>query len=265
MESVMIKMLGLSSRKQGGKNTLSNFLHGHILTTNKVIFGFDITTEGKLVVDTNVVKADGTTVRGHVYLDVQSVDLDFAIWAGGNMWPYIKNYAFADPLKDIAVELFNVDSAIVRGNDEDKNKLTQYKWENMPVRIEGKSGYMTGREFLQYFGTEIFRAIYSSVWVDRTMKNIDLEQPEIAVITDVRFIEEVEAIKKAGGKVVRLTRSLDDDTHESELQLDNYDKWDAVIDTQNLDIKESCDKLLRVIDDFGWTPKSIGKGAMKIR
>ena len=260
-----MKVLGISGKKQSGKNTLSNFIHGHILTSKRVIFGFDITDDGKLVVDTDIIKGDGSTVRGHVYLDVTSTDLDFAIWAGGNMWPYVKNYAFADPLKDLAVELFEIDEQIVRGGDEYKNKATQYKWEDMPVKIKNKSGYMTGREFLQYFGTEICRSIHPSVWVNRTVKNIDMEQSELAIVTDVRFPEEVEAIKKLGGKVIRLTRNVLNDNHESESVLDNYTGWDAVIDNQELTIKDSCDKLLDLFDKFDWSSKVIGKGVMRIK
>jgi hypothetical protein len=66
------------------------------------------------------------------------------------------------------------------------------------------------------------RKIYGSVWVNSTIKKITREQSELAIIADVRFPNEAKAIENAGGVVVRLTRKVSDDNHDSEVALDEY-------------------------------------------
>lgn len=50
------------------------------------------------------------------------------------------------------------------------------------------------------------------------------------IITDVRFENEVNVIKEKGGKVIRINRETEQiNNHPSETSLDNYDKFDYVI------------------------------------
>ena len=106
---------------------------------------------------------------------------------------------------------------------------------------------MTARELLQYFGTDIMRTMHENVWVNQTINTISQEQTELAIIADVRFPNEVEAIKEAGGKVVRLTRGRKKDSHPSELALDkeNYDwsNFDLVVDNSLGGVEEFCRSL----------------------
>ena len=81
---------------------------------------------------------------------------------------------------------------------------------------------MTSREFLQYFGTDVMRYMWEPVWVNKCIKDIAREGSLISIITDVRFPNEVEAVQKAGGVVLRLTRKVFEDNHDSETALDNY-------------------------------------------
>lgn len=255
----MARIIGLAGKKQSGKSTICNFLHGYQLKSQEIIDGFEVTTEGELVIDTLVLDANGKEQKGKGIVDITRTDFDFASWAVHNMWPHIKHYAFADPLKDIATSLFDIPREKLYGSDADKNTLTKYLWEEMPVPVKGKKGPMTVREFIQYFGTEVCRFIKNDVWVDRTMTDIANEEPTIAVIADVRFLNEVEAIQKAGGKVVKLTRSVDNDSHASECELDNFTGFDAILDNANLNIEESCHKVLGILDEWGWLSKEVLK------
>jgi hypothetical protein len=249
----MSRILAFSGKKQSGKNTLCNFLHGYQLKSFGVIEGFDILEDGKLIVDTMIKDDNGKDQRGMGEIDVTRTDIEFSIWAMDSVWPFIKHYAFATTLKEIAIGLFNIDRELLYGTDEQKNTLLEYKWENMPTKIKGKSGFMTVREFIQYLGTEIFRKIYPDVWTNKAIADILSEEPHFAVVTDVRFENEIKAIQDAGGKVIRLTRSIEsEDSHTSELELDNYDGFDAVIDTKNLNIQESCVKLLEILEEWKW-------------
>lgn len=253
----MSRILAFSGKKQSGKNTLCNFLHGQQLRAFGIINGFDITTEGELVVDTMLRDEDGKETRGKGFIDITRTDIEFAMWAMENVWPFVKHYAFASTLKDICVGLFNIDKSAVYGTDEEKNATIQYNWENMPTKVKGKTGPMTGRDFIQYFGTEICRKIYPDIWTDRAIKDIQTEESKLAIITDARFVNEVEAIKNAGGKVIRLTRSISNDEHASELALDDYKDFDAVIDTENLNIEESCQALTKILEEWGWSTSEL--------
>lgn len=253
----MSKILAFSGKKQAGKNTLCNFLHGYYLKSFGIIDAFEITEDGELVIGTTVRDANGEEKPGKGIIDVTRIDIDFAMWAMDNVWPFIKHYAFASALKEILVVLFNIPKEVIYGTDEQKNTLTEYKWENMPTKVKGKSGAMTGREVLQYFGTEICRKIYPEIWTSKTIKDVINEESFVAVISDARFINEIEAVQNAGGKVIRLTRGINGDSHSSEMELNDFDKYDAVLDNENLTIQESCVKLLEILDGWGWLAKEI--------
>ena len=86
------------------------------------------------------------------------------------------------------------------GKDDSKNELVDCYWPDTDKR-------MTAREVMQYVGTDVFRKIQHDVWAGATIKKIDLEKPDLAVIADCRFPNEVDAIQKAGGLVIKLNRN----------------------------------------------------------
>ena len=75
---------------------------------------------------------------------------------------------------------------------------------------------------------------------------------ELAIVPDIRFPNEVKAIQKAGGKVIRLTRSPYEDSHASETSLDNYKEFDHVINNKDMTIDETNMELLKVLREWGW-------------
>jgi len=256
----MANILAFSGKKQAGKNTLCNFLHGYFLKSFGIIDAFEITEEGDLIIDTLVRDETGEEKKGKGIIDITRLDVPFAMWAMDNVWPFVKHYAFATSLKEILVGLFNIPKESVYGTDEEKNAPTQYKWEDMPTKVKGKSGYMSGRELLQYFGTDICRKIYSDVWTNKTLTDIKNEDSSFAIISDARFENEIRAVQAAGGKVIRLTRGESSDSHQSETDLDKFDEYDAVIDTANLSIHESCKQLFDILYEWNWIPKEIAIG-----
>lgn len=80
----------------------------------------------------------------------------------------------------------------------------------------------TYRWFMQWLGTDVFRNTFSSaVWIDTLFNTWNTAEDWI--ITDVRFPNEVEAIFKRGGAVLRIERDgLSTGTHPSETALDDY-------------------------------------------
>ena len=160
------------------------------------------------------------------------------------MWPYVKLYSFADNLKSICTELFNIPYDCVYGTDEQKNQIQEHLlWENIPGC--DMSGPMSARQFMQHLGTDIMRKIYEPIWVQSCIRKIQREQSSLAIIADVRFPNEAKAIEDAGGRVVRLTRQVYNDNHSSEVALDEYPFTDY-IDNE----KESIDDLMVKVKKF---------------
>jgi hypothetical protein len=88
---------------------------------------------------------------------------------------------------------------------------------------------MTVRDFLQKLGTDAIRdGLHENTWVNATLADYTTESNWI--ITDTRFPNEAEAIKKAGGIVVRINRPgvQPINPHPSETSLDDWE-FDAVI------------------------------------
>jgi hypothetical protein len=68
-------------------------------------------------------------------------------------------------------------------------------------------GGKTPREAMQTLGTEWGRdIIHPDLWVNVTFSAIENDHRSQICITDLRFPNELQAIKDAGGKVVRITR-----------------------------------------------------------
>lgn len=153
----------------------------------------------------------------------------------GNSPTDISIYSFAEFLKQIAVDLFGIEDYKVYGTNDQKNELTHIKWCNLPLsefKIDGLKAdlnckneeYMTGREFLQVFGTQICRRIFSDCWAYNTLQRIKKDNLKYALISDARFPNELEVFKDHNPLIIRLTRNpFPDDIHESEIALDNYD------------------------------------------
>ena len=93
-------------------------------------------------------------------------------------------------------------------------------WQRRPMLV---------RDFLQKLGTDAIRnGLHENTWVNATLA--DYTSDANWIITDTRFPNEAEAIKKAGGIVVRINRPGVEpiNPHPSETSLDDWN-FDAVI------------------------------------
>lgn len=262
----MTKIIALCGKKQSGKTTLSNYIHGHEMKRHDVIEKFFISDNGQLVVNCTFHDENGKEFEEMGVLDLQQKTDEFYQYASRRIWPLVRAYNFADSLKEICVMLFNMPPECVYGTDDQKNQVQDHLlWENMPG--SNKSGPMTARDFMQFFGTDIMRKMYEPIWLENCFRRIEEDKPDIAVIGDCRFVNEITAVQNKGGKVIRLTRSLYSSTHQSEIDADNYDKFDAIIDNHDLSIKQSCDKFISVLVDMEVTKnlRDVGKFTVSIK
>ena len=64
---------------------------------------------------------------------------------------------------------------------------------------------ISGREFLQFYGTEAHREVFNTdFWVDQLADHLNPDF--LTIITDVRFENEAQLIKRLGGIVIRVSR-----------------------------------------------------------
>lgn len=264
----MSNILVLAGSKQSGKSSTAKFLHGHILKKNGAIKYFDISDDGKLLVNASYVDENGITQEGEGEFDIERRDYDFYLYAEENIWPYIKLYNFADNLKQASYKIFGIDQQLLWGTNEDKSKLTDIKFSDMafaflPKEIEDmkKNGkfydYMSVRDFLKAFGTRVCRRIQDKCWLDRCVEQILADESPLAIIGDCRFVNEVEAMKKIGAKIIRFTRKIDDDADTSETQLDDYKDFDCIIDNQNMSIHQKNIAVFEKLKEWGWVEGEI--------
>lgn len=135
-------------------------------------------------------------------------------------------FSFAGKLKQVAAMILGVDPKLLSDHDFKKSYLENWS--------------MTGREFMQWFGTDVCRARNENVWVDLTMQDIGDSD---AVIDDVRFPNEAMAIRSAGGVLIRLdgdpsgARGDLNDLHDSETALDDF-VFDIRLNTSEMDVNE---------------------------
>ena len=251
-------ILGISGAKQSGKTTCANFLHGYQMRLHDVIEKFLMNEKGEIVVNTMSLNEKGEEVESLGVIDVFRRDFDFSLYATQNIWPFVQAFSFADPLKAICVNLFGLSHSQCYGSDDDKNSPVNIKWEHVPG-VKDKKGYLTAREFMQVFGTDICRCIKPDIWTKSCIDRIYESGTELAIVSDCRFPNEVEAVQQAGGKVIRLTRNPFDDKHVSEKALDDYEGFDYVMDNASMDVDKANRTLLDKLKEWGWLQAKVSK------
>lgn len=117
-------------------------------------------------------------------------------------------------------------------------------WRESPTASRLASRRITGREFLQRYGTESHRDVFGAdFWTERVLPDPYAPRAgrpdhfDVLVIDDLRFVNEAERIKASGGVIWRVERehTIVETAHVSEAGLPAY-LVDRVIDnTGDLD------------------------------
>ncbi|MBW2689584.1 MAG: hypothetical protein JRC99_06610 [Deltaproteobacteria bacterium] len=101
--------------------------------------------------------------------------------------------------------------------------------------IQDKPGQtaVTVRRILQWWGTEYRREQDPDYWTKawgHKIEQFNLEHFHV-LIDDVRFMNELDAIKQHGGLIVKIERPGFDgaNNHASETSLDEYNAWDKIL------------------------------------
>lgn len=139
--------------------------------------------------------------------------------------------AFAEPLKDILINVFGIGRDLVYGSNDDKETPTHISWDNLPLEIAARymghsdqipSGPMTIRSLMQVLGTDIFRdMIDDQVWATAPFRR-SWDDYDVVILTDCRFPDEKRLTEENGGVTIRLERDTGlIDLHKSEIALND--------------------------------------------
>lgn len=173
-------------------------------------------------------------------------------------------YAFADPLKEFCINVLGLTEEQCYGSDDDKNTLTNIKSVDIVsdykhIAENGYGEYMTGRHVMQYFGTNMIRRMNSKAWANASLNVIKKDLVNIALISDGRFPNELQAIRTKESFCIRLLKNCDiESNHASENSLShiNNDEFDLVIDNRGMSMSEKHSILDKVyIDNIEQTVK----------
>ena len=252
----MAKVIGISGKKQSGKTSLAQYLKARLIQEQGEYEEYEIYQD-----------EEGETFFSSSYNVVNLKEIESSI---------VQVYSFGDALKEACMYALGLSYEQCYGTDEQKNTFTKYSWENLPDSVRYKyaketelkhqyikgdfggeklkasnapvlrSGHLTARDVMQIFGTDICRDMFhDNIWVDATLQRIKKDNVEVAIIADVRFPSEIEAIKnQPKHRFIRLNKNIDSpDTHSSETSLDGF-KWQdlghnvLVVNNENLDMEE---------------------------
>jgi|688.fasta_scaffold609048_2 hypothetical protein len=120
--------------------------------------------------------------------------------------------SFAATLKDVISSLFGWDRKLLEGDTEESRT-----WRNNPDEWWEKQlnfPEFTPRKMMQIIGTDIMRThFHKDIWVYSLLKRINpiIEASgyeKNIIITDCRFPSEFEAVRKAGGLIIRIVRDI---------------------------------------------------------
>lgn len=132
-----------------------------------------------------------------------------------------KRLSFAASLKDAISNIFGWDREMLEGTTK-----TSREWREQvdPWWSKRLGKEITPRWVLQYWGTEVCRnGFHQDIWVASVENKLRNAKDNI-VITDCRFINEVEAIKRVGGTTCRVERGEKPEWYEAAISF-NKGEW----------------------------------------
>lgn len=111
--------------------------------------------------------------------------------------------SFANTLKDAVAAVFGWDRTMLEGRTKEAREWREkvdFWWSN---RLGQQ---ITPRWILQYWGTEVCRkGFHDDIWIASLENKLRNSQDNV-VISDCRFPNEIESIRRAGGKIVWVKR-----------------------------------------------------------
>lgn len=119
---------------------------------------------------------------------------------------------------------------------------------------------MQGKDpvLLQHLGTGVFRRVDPNIWVRCLAARIEEEKPRCAVVSDMRFPNEMYWIRREGGVTVRVDRLTDDGTIQHSGDRDPQHRSETALETAHFDYHVAApsgqlgalEEMARTVADF---------------
>jgi hypothetical protein len=114
--------------------------------------------------------------------------------------------SFAHALKDAVSAVFGWNRELLEGRTRESREWRERRDDWWSKRL-GKE--ITPRWVLQYWGTEVCRrGFHDDIWIAALENKLRTAHDDV-VISDCRFPNEIRAIKRAGGTVIRVVRGAE--------------------------------------------------------
>ena len=112
--------------------------------------------------------------------------------------------SFAGTLKDAVAAVFGWDRELIEGRTPEARAWREQVDEWWAERLQ--MPHLTPRWILQHWGTEVCRQhFHDDIWIAALQSRL-AKRSDHTVISDVRFPNEIKAIKEQGGKIVWIQR-----------------------------------------------------------
>ena len=130
---------------------------------------------------------------------------------------HFRRESFANTLKDAVAQVFGWDRTMLEGRTKQAREWREQvdPWWAKRLGIP----HLTPRYILQQWGTEVCRKnFHDDIWI-ASLENKLRNSRDDVVISDCRFPNEIDAIKQAGGIVVRVVRGAEPEWYDAAVSL----------------------------------------------
>ena len=130
---------------------------------------------------------------------------------------HFRRESFANTLKDAVAAVFGWDRTMLEGRTKQAREWREQVdlWWAERLSIP----HLTPRWILQNWGTEVCRKnFHDDIWIASLENRLRTSTDDI-VISDCRFSNEIAAIKRAGGRVVRVIRGAEPEWYDAAVSL----------------------------------------------
>jgi hypothetical protein len=125
---------------------------------------------------------------------------------------HFRRESFANTLKDAVSAVFGWDRTMLEGRTK---QAREWREQQDPWWTDRLGIVITPRWVLQNWGTEVCRnGFHDDIWI-ASLENKLRHSRDNVVISDCRFPNEIAAIKKAGGRVVRVVRGAEPEWYDA--------------------------------------------------
>jgi hypothetical protein len=159
---------------------------------------------------------------------------------------HFRRESFANTLKDAVAQVFGWDRTMLEGRTKQAREWREQVDPWWAERLHMPT--LTPRWILQYWGTEVCRAgFHDDIWIASLENKLRHSQDDV-VISDCRFPNEIAAIRRAGGLVVRVIRGPEPEWYDSALAFNHGENKNMLWSTS----KSRLEKLKIHASETAW-------------